>query len=1166
MKRIIKILVWIVGIWAGLTIAAEIALTSPIVTKTINKYAAEYIYGNLSFGRASVSLFRDYPSVNLKLEDFSITYPSDRFDSSEKIGAQGHLMRAGSGETADTLASFSRFSVSVSPVQLLLGKISIPSVELVKPRIFAHTYGDGKTNLDMFILGADSTQSEETEESGSLTLPKISIGKVHLTENPRIVYTDSKDTIFALINMRRALFDGYLTSEGLGKSEIDFKLDSMIVAGRLAADTLSFTLDGLDIKGNSERTEFHAEAKTRLATSAFGRARIPIVVDGEMSFPEDSVMAVQVDRIAMKVASIPIHGSASVRLVELGPDNLPDMKAALEIPQSTVRIPGFDYDIAFALKANAATDSRGRMNVTLGKAAVSTYGLELDAAGSVKDLLGGDPSVSVAGKLSASLDSLSTFIPDTMQMEAHGWLRAEVDGNMNLSQMDIYNFSKSEMTGKIVGDSICLRSAKDSLDVDIMGLSVVLGPEERISRRDSTKTRRLMAVTGTVANADMAYGSSMHLKAEGLTVAAQNSMSSDTSRINPLAGQLSAKKFSFTDAAGMSVKLDNSANSFSLRPKRGSKKVPQLSFRSKNKKITLIAERNRAILTDANLSATAAMNTVETRARRKAYMDSLSRVYPGVPRDSLLIHARSKRQVRELPEWMQDEDFRKQDIDIRLDETMAKYFREWDLNGDVDIRTGIVMTPYFPLRNILRGFEAHFNNDEVGIDSLKFMSGESELALEGKLSGLKRALGGRGRARGVLKLDAEFTSQGMNANELLRAYATGSRFNPESLKGSSEEMTDAEFLKAVVVSDTAATEELGATLFVIPANVMADIRVDAHHIKYSDLDITDLVSKVTMKERCVQMTNTSAVSNMGNISFDAFYSTKSKEDLKTGFSLNFEDITAEKVLDLMPAADTLMPLLKSFKGLLNCELAATASLDTNMNILTPTINGVMRISGDDLSMSDNELFRTLAKKLFFKNKKEGIIDEMMIEGLIKDNTLEIFPFVLKIDRYTLALSGVQNLDMSFKYHVSVLRSPFLIKLGIDLSGDSFDDMRFRIGRPKYKTTRIPLFSPVIDRTKLNLVTSIRNIFAKGVEAAVKENEMQEVIEEHKKETGYVQAIDQELEPLSEDEQKQMEADEAASVAEEAAVAEGAATEGAETEGQDGPDNNEETIENNTDNE
>ena len=133
------------------------------------------------------------------------------------------------------------------------------------------------------------------------------------------------------------------------------------------------------------------------------------------------------------------------------------------------------------------------------------------------------------------------------------------------------------------------------------------------------------------------------------------------------------------------------------------------------------------------------------------------------------------------------------------------------------------------------------------------------------------------------------------------------------------------------------------------------------------------------------------------------------------------DITAEKVIELLPAVDTIMPMLKSFKGLLNCELAATASLDTNMNVITPSINGVVRIGGKDLSISDNELFRTLAKKLMFKNKKEGHVQQMTVEGVIKDNVLEVFPFVLDMDRYTLAMSGIQNLDMSFKYHVSVLK-------------------------------------------------------------------------------------------------------------------------------------------------
>ena len=172
------------------------------------------------------------------------------------------------------------------------------------------------------------------------------------------------------------------------------------------------------------------------------------------------------------------------------------------------------------------------------------------------------------------------------------------------------------------------------------------------------------------------------------------------------------------------------------------------------------------------------------------------------------------------------------------------------------------------------------------------------------------------------------------------------------------------------------------------------------------------------------------------------------------------------------------------------------------------------------------MFQDLAKKLMFKNKKEGYIKEMSVEGVISDSVLEVFPFVVKLDRYTLALSGLQNLDMSFKYHASLLKSPFLIRLGIDLYGDSFDDMKFKIGKAKYKNTDVPVFSAVIDTTKINLVNSIRGIFEKGVEAAVSENEQKAAIEKHKQDIGYVRAVDQELEALTEKEQKQMEAEEA----------------------------------------
>jgi hypothetical protein len=221
-------------------------------------------------------------------------------------------------------------------------------------------------------------------------------------------------------------------------------------------------------------------------------------------------------------------------------------------------------------------------------------------------------------------------------------------------------------------------------------------------------------------------------------------------------------------------------------------------------------------------------------------------------------------------------------------------------------------------------------------------------------------------------------------------------------------------------------------------------------------------------------------------------------------------------------------------------MACTAQIDTNMNIITPTINGVMRIEGDDLSISDNELFRTLARKLLFKNKKEGKIDHMTVEGLIKDNVVEVFPFVLKVDRYTLAMSGLQNLDMSFKYHVSVLKSPFLIRLGIDLYGPDFDNFKFRIGKAKYKTTKIPVFTAVIDDARINLLSSIKGIFEKGVEAAISENEKQAAINEHKQNIGYVNAVDMQLEELSASEQAQLESDEQAEAAKEAEAADLAA--------------------------
>ena len=78
-----------------------------------------------------------------------------------------------------------------------------------------------------------------------------------------------------------------------------------------------------------------------------------------------------------------------------------------------------------------------------------------------------------------------------------------------------------------------------------------------------------------------------------------------------------------------------------------------------------------------------------------------------------------------------------------------------------------------------------------------------------------------------------------------------------------------------------------------------------------------------------------------------------------------------------------------------------------------------------------------------------------------------------------------------------------------------------VGKAKYKNSEVPVFSAVIEETKINLVEAIHNIFEKGVDAAINESRRQAAIMNHKQKIGYVRAVDMEIEKLSAAEQKQV---------------------------------------------
>lgn len=1124
------------GLFAVLMVVVHIVLSPKVATNLVNKYAPEFIDGDLTFGEVKVSMFRHFPNLTLTLKDADLTYPHDRFAAYEN---GNYMMRQGRAEEADTLAHFCSFSASVNVIPLISGRISIPFVELDHPRVFAKYYNSDKYNWDIFKLGS------EEKDTTSTGLPKIKIGKVSLVDDPHIVFSAPSDTLFASLDVQDIVFNGRVSLDELDKSRGKFTIDSLRVAGRLKADTLLFGMDLLSVKGNRSKVDLEARARAFAATKAFGRVAIPLSLDATASFPEDSVLTADISKFLLNVSGVPVEATALAKIYddkyylkadggvkgcnigkaidEYGPrfwdgardvktdavlyldascdgyyvpstGEIPSADVSLRIPRSYVKYaPLSDEKVNLELAASASAKPSRKIDAKVTKLDLDGLGLILAATGSANDLLGKDPLLGLDADIDANLRPLTAALLEGII--ADGKVKGDIGGTAYLSQLNLDRIGNADLHGSLFSDCIDVDMPDDTITATVSKVDIKLASEANQSNSDLKKGERMLTLTAAIDSVSADVKDYIFVRANTLGLSAHNSadiLGGDIKKkVHPFAGTFTAKSISLRDADSMFVGIRNTKDSFTIKGKDSNRTVPVLGVNSSNSAVFFKSGFNRIAARDFSFNANASMNEMTLRMKNAR---------PVVP-DSLRM--RVGRRMTRSQQAKYEEDH-KDDIDLSLSGTLRKYYSQWDVTGGLDIASANIVTPYFPLKNVVSDVKGTFSNDKVELKNLTLNSGESDISATGSVSNLRSAL----LRKGIVKLDLALSSEVLNANELLAAYDTGSKFQ-EDLEAIAlaENLDDASYEEAIVTTDLSDAPLPENTTIMIPSNVDAKLFLEAYQILYSSLAIDWVEADIEMRDRCLQITNTCATSNMGDIYFEGFYSTKTRDNVKAGFYLNLVDITAEKVIDLMPAVDSILPMLKSFSGMLDCTLAATTSIDDHFNVLLPSLNGVLRISGKNLEINENEDIYKLAKTLMFRNKKKVHVDKMSVEGLVADNKVEVFPFVLDIDRYRLALSGIQNMDTSFKYHVSVIKSPIWFKFGVDLSGD-FDDWKWRLGRAKYRNVRkVPVFSSVIDETTLNLMNSIQHIFDKGVELAVQENESQKSISDYKETTGYVSAVD-----------------------------------------------------------
>lgn len=420
-------------------------------------------------------------------------------------------------------------------------------------------------------------------------------------------------------------------------------------------------------------------------------------------------------------------------------------------------------------------------------------------------------------------------------------------------------------------------------------------------------------------------------------------------------------------------------------------------------------------------------------------------------------------------------------IDWGASGSLKRYLLDWALEGNISTDKARLFTPYFPLRNRIDRLDINFNTDSIELRGVEYRAGKSDLAINGLVSNVKRALTARG-GKGMLKANFSIKSDTIDVNEIAGAVFAGSAYAEKKSQGKAvtfdiNDSSDSDFEKRLDALATQEADSVGPLL--LPSNVDARIGVSAAHILYSDLHMRDLSGELLLFDGALNVNNLSATSDAGSLDISALYSAPNAKQMKFGFGMMLNDFKIEKFLSLVPAIDSIMPLMRDFSGVIDADLAATVDIDSGMNFVLPTLDAAVKLSGDSLALINPETYRTLGKWLRFRDRADNKIKHMSVEMLVRDNRLELFPFTFDIDRYRLGVAGSNDLALNFNYHIAVLKSPIPFKFGINIKGNP-EHYKVRFGGAKFNDKEAPRNLAVVDTVRVNLVRQIQNVFRRGV--------------------------------------------------------------------------------------
>lgn len=237
------------------------------------------------------------------------------------------------------------------------------------------------------------------------------------------------------------------------------------------------------------------------------------------------------------------------------------------------------------------------------------------------------------------------------------------------------------------------------------------------------------------------------------------------------------------------------------------------------------------------------------------------------------------------------------------------------LNDSLWVPKGIVgfdrlrfRTPEFGLPIRMAKTAVTVDGPKIRLKNASVRIGRSDMTATGDMEGVYRAMTKGEKLTAHLSL----TSNLIDCNQLINSLS----FPQDTTE---------------VLTDSVPSE---MKLFVIPRNIDFELQTDLKKVVFEKMLFENVHGAVDIKNQAIHLEDLSMRALDADMKAVMVYKASSPRGGYAGFDFKIRNINIAKLVDFVPSLDTIVPMLRSFKGRVMFDVAADARLDSAMNIVS----------------------------------------------------------------------------------------------------------------------------------------------------------------------------------------------------------------------------------------